>query len=319
MNEHAKHRRLKLVVALLSVSLPSVVWAWSPVPAGPNAKGQFEQQKVVTTNPPPPRQLVQLRWKPPAAGAPCAKTAFVQTISEHYILSDGTQEILTKPSDHLKGIDRATMGPEGRKFYDRAKTEYEVVLDPNTVNGHTVDSEWCDKDPYYNGDDRNDQHPMQKQGSRTTPTEMVDGPNRGDVFFTGNRKTYVMTAEVCAYCMNDDGTVGQVLDCVTWTYRRTKGQQTTGTVTVPPGPTASPSQSHTAAVAKFVQRHTRRKPDGTLEKYCPPAEKLEELRDQLRELNWEIQEMGQDHAEFQQKVTEFKRVLEEFRRLRRGG
>ena len=284
-----------LFYILLVLSSPVYLAAWTPVPQGPGATGQFEWEKMQVPNSNPPnREYIKIRWKPPANGAPCAKTAIIPTFKIYFEDQAGNKEDIDKPSDAFDGIDWDTIPEPWRTRLLDKKKKREQANDPNVVGGTVVDSSWCDEDPYYNGDDPQDITRLNRQGTRDQPTTMVDGPLHSDVFFTGNRHKIVIEFEVCAYCMNDDGTAGDILDCTTWRYERTN-KQGNGTITPPSKPSKPPSKDHTEAVNKFVLRHTKKNKDGILKKTCPDSipgmlEELESLNAQMNDANEEEKE-----------------------------
>ena len=126
----------------------------------------------------------------------------------------------------------------------------------------------------------------------TRPTTAWDGPKLGDSFFTGTRQKFIAEFEVCAYCYNSDGTIGQVLGCMTWRFERTKGGGT-GDVSVPNQRSGPPSTSHQQAVDLFVRRHTRREGDRFV-KLCPDARS--DLLEQAEGLNRQLMEETNEAA-----------------------
>lgn len=279
---------------LLVLSSPVYLAAWTPVPQGPGAIGQFEWEKVHMLNSEPPNvEYIRIRWKPPANGAPCAKTAIIQTFKWYFEDQIGNKKDIDKPSDIFDGIDWDAIRDPGKSVLLDQKKNREQANDPNVFDGTVVDSSWCDEDPYLNGDDpdEEDMLKLNKQGTHDQPTTIIDSPYCSDICFTGNRHKLVIEFEVCAYCKNEDGTAGDVLDCTTLRYERTKGQGN-GTIIPPSKPSKPPSKNHTEAVKKFVSRHTKENKDGTLKKTCPDGipgmlEELESLYAKLQDANEE--------------------------------
>src|SRR5688572_21121256 len=140
-----------LPVAFLGVAAVG----WTPVPAGPDSIGSFQWQKGM--NAADVGAHIQIEWIQPAGGAPCQTTAVMQTCKKRFVLADGTIEDLHLPTDQFEGLDWSQFGREGRKFFEDNYRELRESDNPNTTEaGHRVDSDWCDEDPYYNGDDKLD-------------------------------------------------------------------------------------------------------------------------------------------------------------------
>jgi hypothetical protein len=241
---------------------------WNPIPgpAGGNPAGDFEYR--VAKDDTDGRPFIEFRFKPKQGGVACAKTAIVQTYHQRFIDDAGQPEPLAKPSDLIPGD-----APNANVLRKKPRES----VDPDTVNGEVVDHGWSDADPYYNGDDPQD-HPKNlddppgdAQGTAQRPTSIADAPQSGAGNFSGKRTKLVIDFEVCAYCKNDDGTLGQALGCITWTYEQ--GKTPPGKITAPTGSTATPSKPHADAAKKFVERHTR-SPNGVVEKFCPEFEEV---------------------------------------------
>ena len=274
-----------LVILTAGFALQDITWdgPFTPIPGPPggNPVGDFEQRTgTMPDGAGGTRPVIVFRFVPKPNAFGCNKTAIVQTFSEYFINNDGTTEIITKPSDYYK-----VNPPEPDKVRrDRARKVRHA--DPNTVNGVTVDAAYSDKDPYYNGNDAEDRG---EQGDRTKGTWIGDSPSTGPDYFSGKRQVHVIDYEVCAYCMKDDGTLGIILACMTWQYRKTKNGATqiispmTGTTS-----TKTASAGHTAAANQWVRRHTRNTPGGVLN-FCPEA--VQDSLDVASQLNTEMQGM----------------------------
>ncbi|HNF71495.1 MAG TPA: dockerin type I domain-containing protein, partial [Chitinophagaceae bacterium] len=151
---------------------------------------------------------------------------------------------------------------------------FSQMADDTVAGGTVVDNIYCEKDPYTNGDDRQDwtgsSGSSAGNGTATTPSSFWDPPNIPDGLFPAGAVKVLVEFEVCAYCINgvDNGTC---YGCIHWKYERTKGPGNIGTVAFVPGTPAgepsAPSPSHTAAVTKFKTNHT----DSTGAAFCPEA------------------------------------------------
>jgi hypothetical protein len=279
----APPRRPLVVTAIFLFAwcaLGSSALAWTPVPAGPNTIGTFRWDKAPGTPPDRPDEYIVIEWIPPAGGAPCATTAMVQTYRQWFVHQDGSIENLDKPSDVFDGMDWTQFGPDGRRYNEDKQRQKRESDDPNTTPaGHTVDAAWCDQDPYYNGDDAADRG---RKGTNGGKAMIADQPSRDDIYFTGTRVKAVYEFEICVYCFNADGTLGQPLASMKWRWEKTKGAPG-GIVSVPAGPSSQPSQEHKDAADLFVNRHTRTE-NGIIIKFCP------ELAEQIWQQAWELSE-----------------------------
>jgi hypothetical protein len=122
-----------------------------------------------------------------------------------------------------------------------------------TDGGTTVDHYATEKDPYYNGEDKDKDDQSRGStgaGEDATATEMTDAPHYSDSTFPAGVTEATLTFETCAVCK----VTGKILDCVTWTYHRTKGAAGEGDIG---GPTAAapPSQEFKDAKKKFEDNH----------------------------------------------------------------
>jgi hypothetical protein len=137
---------------------------------------------------------------------------------------------------------------------------FSQMTDDMTSGGSYIDHDFCEKDPYYNGEDLKD---MTRQGSSdgtsTTPTSLYDSPEYIDNDFPNSVTSITSTFEVCPVCVDN----GQILDSVTWTYSRTKNSPGHGTTTDITDSTVS--QEFRDALSKFQTNHA----NGTM---CPEKE-----------------------------------------------
>jgi hypothetical protein len=125
-------------------------------------------------------------------------------------------------------------------------------LQDDMVDGTYVDHVVCEKDPYYNGEDAGKDAKSQGKSSPTgsTPTSMSDRPSYSDAAFPDGVTKIISTFEVCAVCKDD----GKILDCVTWTYTRTKGAPGKGAIADATG-VSTPSTAFSNAKAKYEDNH----------------------------------------------------------------
>jgi len=79
---------------------------------------------------------------------------------------------------------------------------------------------------------------------------MTDGPHYDNDTFPAGVTEATLTFETCAVCKDN----GNILDCVTWTYHRTKGEAGMGTITEPTA-AAPPTQEFKDAKKKFEKNH----------------------------------------------------------------
>ncbi len=133
--------------------------------------------------------------------------------------------------------------------------------DDMTAGGTYVDHVVCEKDPYYNGEDagKDTKSAGSSDGHTAKPTTMSDAVNIRDSSYPDGVTKVVSTFEVCAVCKAD----GKILDCVTWTWTRTKGEAGCGSITAPTA-AGTASQEFKDAVAKYKKNHK----DGTV---CPES------------------------------------------------
>ena len=175
---------------------------------------------------------IDISFKPDKNNVKCTKIVFVQTVKRYL---DGA---VVKPSE------------------DSPKRSYS---DPDTTaGGTTVDHLFCEKDPYYNGDDTQDsgtQGSAAGDGSETTAATMCDSPSKPDGFFPGTTTMTKKEFETCAVCAAGTD-AGMVYGCIKWKYERTKGSGDDGTVTLTSTGIEAASQAYSNAVALFNTNHT---------------------------------------------------------------
>ena len=116
--------------------------------------------------------------------------------------------------------------------------------------GTEIDHAFCEKDPYYNGEDlKDDARQGSSDGIIVTPTSFSDRPYYADPDFPDTVTSIASTFEVCPVCVD----TGQILDSVTWTYSRTKDSPGDGTTTDISNSTIS--QEFRDALSKFQTNH----------------------------------------------------------------
>lgn len=124
------------------------------------------------------------------------------------------------------------------------------LQDDMTSGGSYIDHVFCEKDPYYNGEDLKD---VKRQGSSdgtiTRPTSLDDSPDYPDHTFPSSVTSITSTFEVCPICVDN----GQTLDSIKWTYSRTKNDPGTGTIT--DATNSGISQEFRDAFSKFNTNH----------------------------------------------------------------
>jgi hypothetical protein len=186
--------------------------------------GKFE----VTTN----GNNITIKYTGDPTKITCKKIVFIQTITPKV---DGTA---VKPLSSLKN------------FPDWSKGKH---LDDDQLDGGCViDHLFCEKDPYYNGDDKPQDGGTQGNTETGTPSDMTDAPYFPDSDLPNDGSVGTMEFETCAYCVDNN----TFLDCITWTYTRTKGDAGRGTITVG-NACAGPSQNMKDAKKKFDTNHTK--------------------------------------------------------------
>jgi hypothetical protein len=144
---------------------------------------------------------------------------------------------------------------------------FENLQDDLTAGGTAVDHVPTEKDPEYNGEDegKDETSKGSTSGTTATPTSMTDEPYIPDAWFPAGVTAVTLEFETCAVCKD----TGAILDCITWSYSRTKDSPGHGSIAEPAGPGAAPpSEEFKQAKAKFEKNHD----DG---KKCP-EEKAEE-------------------------------------------
>ena len=188
----------------------------------------------------------------PNESVDCDSIVFIQTCKLTFW--DGSKWVAKKPSDVWSGW--------GYRDGD------------TTADTTFVDHVFCEKDPYYNGDDPND---IGNKGSGgpsksyiyrstlagETAATMEDCPRLYDGAYPSGTTKAKMEFEVAAVCADD----GKVLGSFEWEYNRDKGDSGAGTDTVLTTGSApdTVSPGFTAAKDTFVTNHK----DSTGTAYCP--------------------------------------------------
>jgi hypothetical protein len=136
---------------------------------------------------------------------------------------------------------------------------FKHLQDDVTTGGTYVDHVVCEKDPYYDGEDagKDTKSAGSSDGHTAKPTTMSDGVYIKDSSFPTGVTKVKSTFEVCAICKDD----GKILDCVKWTWERTKGSAGKGSITAPTAASTA-TQEFKDALAKYKKNHK----DGTV---CP--------------------------------------------------
>src|SRR5262249_22063772 len=141
--------------------------------------------------------------------------------------------------------------------------KFKHAEDDLTDGGTSVDHLSTEKDPYYNGNDAKKDSTSRGTSSAagSTETGMSDAPRYDDDTFPPGVTKATLTFEDCAICK----TTGKVLDCITWTYTRVKGDGTDGSITDATGTAGgNPSDEFKKAKEKFDKNHDN-------DQKCPDA------------------------------------------------
>lgn len=188
----------------------------------------------------------------PNESVDCDSIVFIQTCRLKFW--DGSKWVAKKPSDVWSGW-----------WYRDGDTTADTTF---------VDHVFCEKDPYYNGDDPGDigdkgsggpsgsyiyRAPLAGESAAT----MHDCPRLYDEHYPSGTTKAKMEFEVAAVCADD----GKVLGSFKWEYNRDKGDSGPGTDTVLTAGSApdTVSPGFTAAKDTFVTNHK----DSTGAAYCP--------------------------------------------------
>ena len=174
---------------------------------------------------------IEIKYTP---SANCDKVLLIQTVRVVASNEDGTMP-MNVPFDKIDKLGH--------------------MNDDAIADGTAVDHSFCEKDPYYNGDDPQDGGTDGKKTALVTiDSTFTDTPGIS-VPKLGKPKVTAMY-EVCAYCA--DTVPGTSLnECMTWTYMNSQANGETVMVTggTGAGNAQMPSQSHTDAVNKFNMNH----------------------------------------------------------------
>jgi hypothetical protein len=181
---------------------------------------------------------------------PAAADSLRSRISISY--TPDTSKVNCSPIYLIQTCRDSSAGGGVIKPKDYKTTAFVHMQDDMTPGGTYVDHVVCEKDPFYNGEDegKDAKSAGSSDGHTTTTTTMSDAPSISDGAFPQGVNTIISTFTVCAVCKPD----GKILDCVTWTWTRTKGSAGKGTIT---GPTAASTatQEFKDAVAAYNSNH----------------------------------------------------------------
>lgn len=182
--------------------------------------------------------------------APAAADSLRSSIRISY--TPDTSKVNCSPIYLVQTCRDSSAGGGVIKPKDYKTTAFVHMQDDMTPGGTYVDHLVCEKDPFYNGEDagKDTKSAGSSDGHTTTTTTMSDAPSIGDGAYPDGVTTIISTFTVCAVCKPD----GKILDCVTWTWTRTKGSAGKGTIT---GPTATSAvtQEFKDAVAAYEKNH----------------------------------------------------------------
>ncbi|MBI5836503.1 MAG: hypothetical protein HZB25_04580, partial [Candidatus Eisenbacteria bacterium] len=223
------NRALRGAIALAAVTVLLMV-SRAPARAGDYAGANGKFTTSTSTDPFTGVKEIKITYYPdPKKVGKCSSIYLVQTVRR----TDQNGDVI-QPKDLDAG-------------------RFKHAQDDMTAGGTCVDHLSTERDPYYNGEDADKD--TQSKGSTdaspdATATEMVDGPHYLDGTFPAGVTEATLTFETCAVCKD----TGKILDCVTWTYHRTKGEAGTGTLTEPAA-AAPPTQEFKDAKAKFEKNH----------------------------------------------------------------
>lgn len=164
----------------------------------------------------------------------CGKVVLIQTVKISVSNEDGTMSM-------------------GLPFSDVDTLDH--MDDDKIADGTAVDHSYCEKDPYYNGDDPQDGGTKgKKTAAETADSTMSDTP-AASVPKNGKPKFTAMF-EVCAYCA-DAVPATSLNECMRWTYMSSQANgETIGDIQgTGAGNAIAPTQSHNAAVTQFNGNH----------------------------------------------------------------
>jgi hypothetical protein len=138
--------------------------------------------------------------------------------------------------------------------------------DRDTIcDGTRIDHLFCEKDPFYNGDDPLDQGQGEKSNTKSISAQMSDEPFYPDDCIettNGNTSTVKLYFETCVCCADNPT---NFLDCMRWEYHRTRGEENRGIIYPYDKETCQQSDSMTEAFNLFKKNHT----DTNGNPFCP--------------------------------------------------
>lgn len=182
------------------------------------------------------RDEMRIKYTPdPAKVVDCSAIYLVQTVK-------------------AKDQNGAVIQPKDLKPSGDIPGPFDNLQDDITDGGTAVDHEPTEKDPDYNGEDDGKDKTSRGStaGTTATPTSMTDEPYIPDEWFPSGVTAVTLEFETCAVCKDN----GKILDCVAWSYSRTKSAAGHGTITEPAGTEAAPpSDEFKNAKAKFEKNH----------------------------------------------------------------
>lgn len=184
---------------------------------------------------------IHITFKPDSALVVCPKIGFVQTVKFVFKNKAGV------PSTFLPSA---------------VSSDWWYRDDDTTTDSTVVDHIFCEKDPYYNGNDPAQDGPASQQGSSaglgnsSVPSTMSDKPHCPDANFPPGMEKACWEFETCAMCMSG-ANVGTIYGCIKWKYERTKGSGVWGKMIVSSNTvSATASPSFGPAKSKFDITHT---------------------------------------------------------------
>jgi len=226
-------RAISTVVAASAISSVALTSAWS---------GTF------TTEITGGGRYIKIENTPTAANADCNDIALAKTLKMTESNEDGTMPVVVAFDQFVDSAGNPNLGPNGPKH----------MKDDAIADGTVVDHKFCEKDPYQNGNDKQDYPPatrgLKKPGMPIRSSFFNDGPN---IFLPVLGKPKVKADfEVCAYCM-DTVPATSLNECMTWTYMNSQANGPSIMVTggTGAGNARPPSQSHKDALTKFNNAH----------------------------------------------------------------
>lgn len=208
--------------------------------------GKNGKWKITTQN-----NVIDIVFTPDPSKTSCDKIVFIQTCKLVWYDDEGNKETLLPSA--------ATVG-------------WEHMDDDATDSKTFVDHLFCERDPYYNGDDPQDQGDQGKAGAGAplTPAKMEDTVRVRDASFPPGKVKVVCEFETGAFCAEGKD-AGTCYGSVRWEYTRQKGENGDGTVSLSSTAEEKQSDEHKKAVNKFQDKHHEMLDDGTqaAEPTCP--------------------------------------------------